>query len=337
MPSASRTGPRVAVVATASGGPAPLARLLESLAAQSAPPAAVVVADRTAGPDAAAVVAEHAGRLPVRRIASAGSVSAARNDGLAELGLYDRSAHARPSGIRVLESILAAEARGGGTATATLPETPDLLVFPDEGAWYAEDAFALAADAVARGCDAVSGRLLDPAGTPVRPAAGPDRRPLDARTVWTHAPGGACFFTAGYLRAVGGFDENLGPGGRSPWHSGAGTDLLLRGLRRGATVVYDPRVRVHERPAALDEAALRAEARHAARGTGRVHRRHYGGYACTRAIVRPLGTALLAAARGRWSETARHLHEAVGRAEGVYDVLLPAPAPPGAAVTRPAR
>ncbi|MGK5553711.1 glycosyltransferase family 2 protein, partial [Actinomadura kijaniata] len=166
---------------------------------------------------------------------------------------------------------------------------------------------------------------LDLVGEHQRPAR------VDARNVWTLARAGSCFFRASFLRATGGFDEGLGAGCDTPWQSGATADLLLRGLRAGSVLTHAPDIRVFEHDPDLPAAGTPghdARTRHVARGAGRVHRRHYGGYACARVIARPLGTAALAFVRGRRSEAAGHLHRSVGHLEGLTGALLPAPPPP---------
>ncbi|WP_153531690.1 glycosyltransferase family 2 protein [Actinomadura macrotermitis] len=316
MSSASSAGPRIAVVATAAGGPGPLDRLLLSLAAQTLPPAGVLVVDQDGDPAVAALVAERARTLPVRRVAAPPGIPAGRNAGLRELGLVDPAAGTPASGLGVLEAILAAEDVRPRPAAPLPPDAPDAVVFPGPAAWYPPEAFARAAEALAQGADVVSGRLLNAGEAPALRALGAG--PVDRRTVWTRTAAGTCFFTAGFLRAAGGFDEELGTG-RQPV---AEADLLLRGLRAGRTLVFDPRVRAWQDAAAAG-APSPAEARLAGRGTGRVYVRHYNGYHCMWLVLRPLAAAALAAARGRRPDAVRHLHKAAGRVEGLYGVLLP--------------
>uniref|UniRef100_UPI001A955928 glycosyltransferase family 2 protein n=1 Tax=Actinomadura roseirufa TaxID=2094049 RepID=UPI001A955928 len=204
-----------------------------------------------------------------------------------------------------------------------------VVAFPDDGTWYPPDALARAARTLAGGADVASGRLLATGGDRARWRFPDEPRPIDARTVWSHARTETCFFRADLLRATGGFDEGLGAGSGTPWQSGAETDLLLRALHSGRTLVYDPGIRVYEHDPAdakASDPAHRAKARHTARGTGRVYRRHYGAYTCARVVARPLGAAVLDAARGRLPDARRHLHRAIGRAEGMTGLLLPAPA-----------
>ncbi|MWK33874.1 glycosyltransferase [Actinomadura sp. J1-007] len=336
MSPAPSSGPRVAVVVATVGRPRLLDRLLLSLAGQTLPPADVVVVDRDPGPGTRVVVAERAALLPVRRLAlPAGTrpgLSAARNAGLAALDLAATSASAS-AGAALAARDGADEPSGtsgtGGTAVIER-DGPGIVVFADDDIWYQPDAFARAARAIGAGPDVVAGRLLASGRRPATAPIEDEPGPLDARTVWTHAPTGTCFFRAAFLAEVGGFDESLGIGCAAPWQSGAGPDLLLRGLRAGRELASDPDVRAYghnpEDRGASDR-GHRAKARHAARGAGRVHRRHCGAYACARAVVRPLAAVAVHTACGRWPMALRSLHVAVGRAEGMSGLLLPAPRP----------
>lgn len=286
--------PRIAIIITTIGRPVLLDRLLASLVGQTPGPCQIVVADQSTDPATADVVARWRDRLPVQRVTSARGASAGRNAALAALGDHD------------------------------------VVAFPDDDTIYAPDTIARAMKALAAGPDVVSGRLAAPDGGSAQLSFGAEPGPIDDRTVWTRALTETCFFRARFLRTVGEFDETLGIGCRTPWQSGAETDLLLRGLRAGLTIAYDPDLVVYEenpgdpRPA---DPAYRAKARHAARGTGRVYRRYYGPVRCASVVVRPLGAALLCAARGRGLDAAWYLHKALGRVEGITGLLLPAPRP----------
>ncbi|QXJ24494.1 glycosyltransferase family 2 protein [Actinomadura graeca] len=324
------TGPRIAVVITTTGRPRLLDRLLLSLAGQTLPPHEVVVVDQGTGPGAAAVVERRSDRLAIRRVASPGGASAGRNAGLTALGLLPE-----PSARPARTALAAARPRGpradGPAPAAVLSPPAGIVAFPDDDTWYPPDALARAARALAGGPDVVSGRLLASDGDRAQWRYADEPCPIDARTVWSHARTETCFFRADLLRTTGGFDEDLGVGCGTPWQSGAETDLLLRALKTGRTLTYDPGIRVYEHnPDEPDtsDPVHRARARHAARGAGRVYRRHYGVLTCTRVVARPIGDALLSAARGRVPDARRHLHKAVGRFEGMTGLLLKAPASP---------
>lgn len=285
------------------GRPGFLNDLLRSVHSQTLIPSEVIVVDQSSDDGTKRIVDTWADRLPVRRLTSARGASVGRNVGVAALGKYD------------------------------------FVAFPDDDTSYVPDTLARAAAVLSSDTSigAVSGRLV---GAPGRPAQlesfGDQRMRLDHRTVWTSAIEATCFFRRDFLGTVGGFDEDLGVGAASPWQSGEATDLLLRGLKAGWTVLFDPRIVVNEHNAdalSLDERAHRTKARRYARGTGRVFRRHYGPGAQIRIVLRPLAAAALTIACGRWTRTGWYLQRAIGRLEGLSGRLLPGPS--GSAPTRP--
>jgi glycosyltransferase involved in cell wall biosynthesis len=287
----------ITVIVTTIGRPRLLDRLLGSLAAQTLRPAEIVVADQSTDGEVAAVIERWRRELPVVRVASPRGASAGRNAALAA-----RSDRHQPAGY---------------------------LAFPDDDTVYPPDTLARAVKALeGGGADVISGRLVTLGGDAAQLAFGDTAARIDDRSVWTKALTETCFFRAAFIEEIGGFDEELGIGCRTPWQSGAETDLLLRGLRAGRTIAYDPDLVVSEdNPAdpAPSDPAYRAKARHAARGTGRVYRRHYGAARCAAVVGKPLAAALVRALQGRRAEAAWFLQKAIGRLEGLTGLLLPAP------------
>ena len=72
------------------------------------------------------------------------------------------------------------------------------------------------------------------------------------------------------------FDENMGVGATTPWHSDEGPDLALRLMENGVAGYYDPQVAVwHPRPVSrYDEKAIDRSYRYAC-GTGYFLRKHH--------------------------------------------------------------
>ncbi|MCO6008544.1 glycosyltransferase [Actinoallomurus purpureus] len=286
---------KFAVVVTTIGRPELLDHLLASIHAQTLRPSEVVVVDQSSDDGTRTVVASWADRLPVRRLTSARGASVGRNVGVAALG------------------------------------DCDFVAFPDDDTSYLPDTLAQAAAVLTRAPSAggVSGRSV---GTPGRPAQltsfGDRQMPLNHRTVWTSAIEHTVFLRRDFIRAVGGFDEDLGVGAASPWQSGEGTDLLLRGLKAGWTILFDPQIIIVEyNPDAPSpgERAYHIKARRYARGTGRVYRAHHGLGLRVRVVFRPLAAAALSIAGGRWALTIWYLQRAIGRIEGLTGLVLPGP------------
>ena len=83
------------------------------------------------------------------------------------------------------------------------------------------------------------------------------------------------FFEHSLVRNIGGFDGRLGVG---QWFgAGEETDIVLRALRAGATLVHEPQAGVHHRvdtPAAAVNRVARRSALLRARGTGAMYAKH---------------------------------------------------------------
>lgn len=223
------------------GRPA-LRRLLESVAASTLRPAAVAVANQSGRP---LDLRTDDLPFPVTVLTSSGGASAGRND-----------------------------------AVRALPPEVTVLAFPNDDSWYQPDTLPRVAAAMSAPAapDAVAGVLIDPQGP--RFVLPPLGTPLDRRTVW-RAIEPAMFLTREAFVRTGGYDATLGTGAGTPWSSGEGTDLLLRLLGLGGTVLSCPDVYVHgpgERRE-LGAQELRVKHRAYARGTGYVYRRH--GYPAT--------------------------------------------------------
>ncbi|HEY7179579.1 MAG TPA: glycosyltransferase family A protein [Gaiella sp.] len=125
---------------------------------------------------------------------------------------------------------------------AALPHLDaELVAFPDDDCSYAPDLLTRVAErfAVDSGLDGLSGRPEDRDGRVV------GRWPDDARrittdTVWHTANSHTIFLRRALVGRVGPFDESLGLGSGTPWSSGEEIDYLVRALRLGARIQYDP-------------------------------------------------------------------------------------------------
>jgi GT2 family glycosyltransferase len=116
-----------------------------------------------------------------------------------------------------------------------------LVAFPDDDCLYPPD---LLERVVRRfgsndGLDGLSGRAADVDGHAVgRWPSSPTQ--ITAHTVWHTANSHTMFLRRAIVERVGAFDESLGLGAGTPWSSGEETDFLVRALRLGARIEYDP-------------------------------------------------------------------------------------------------
>jgi hypothetical protein len=243
--------PRIALAVTTIGRPA-LVDLLLSAARSETPPVAVAIANQSGASLRLPTVALP---FPITVVPSSGGASAGRNHAVAALG-----------------------------------DEADVLGFPNDDSLLPPHLLGAvrAAFGTSPAPAAVACALREPPGD--RFVLPPPRTHLDRRSVW-RAIEPAMFVRTDALRAAGGFDERLGTGARTPWASGEGTDLLLRIMKAGGTVVSRPDLHVLGPGERRDLSARAFVAKHRgyARGTGYVYRVHrYSLPACLRLVVAPL-------------------------------------------------
>ena len=229
-----------------------LARFLDSVGTQSYPNVRVLVVDQNDDARLDAVVGERA--LPVERIRSREGLSRARN--------------------------------------AALPLVKaDLVAFPDDDCVYpagllARVAERLDADPTLAG---LTGRAEDACGESAS-SWDDEGAILTDDNLWNRAISVTIFLRRDVVVRVGPFDEELGLGSGRPWASGEEIDYVIRAVRAGARIEYDPSlVVVHdvrrddERVGARDGATV-----------GYLLRKHdYSNTSVARMFVRPLGGIVL--------------------------------------------
>lgn len=174
-----------------------------------------------------------------------------------------------------------------------------VVAWPDDDCTYPPSVLADAAEILAAhpDLDGITGRPVDPAGLPGGrwPA---DPRTITPETVWNLAISHTIFLRAATVRAVGPFDEQLGLGCERAWASGEEIELLVRALRGGAWLVYDPSLVVLHPVKQLTPEGDRALAWRDGASVGYILARHrFGMRTLARMVVRPVGGALLALGR----------------------------------------
>jgi GT2 family glycosyltransferase len=112
--------------------------------------------------------------------------------------------------------------------------------------------------------------------------------------LWNRAISFTIFLRRALVDRVGTFDERLGLGSSDPWSSGEEIDYLIRAIRGGARIEYDPSLVVlHD--VRVDDARI---AYRDGASVGYLLRKHqYPRWSVARMLLRPLGGIVVSLAR----------------------------------------
>lgn len=280
----------ISLVVATLGRVAEIGALFDSLLVQDTP-FEVILVDQNPDARLDALVADYAPRLPLRHLrAPRPHANAGRNLGLRH-------------------------ARG------------DLVAFPDDDCLLPPGTLArvrAAFDADA-GLTALTGPAAAPEGGLGSGRWNTRAGPITLQNVWTSVIEFNLWLRRDAALALGGLDENMGPGAR--FGSAEGNDLVCRALHAGMHARYDPALRVIHPDKRLTPEAVARAGRYGL-GLGFALRRHPVPLAVWAAFLyRPLGGAMLALARGRLLHARYYLASLAGRAQGLLARPLPWPAP----------
>ncbi len=119
--------------------------------------------------------------------------------------------------------------------------TADLVAFPDDDCLYPDDLLERVARRFGEdaGLGGLSGRPMAVDGTTAGRWPG-SRQAIGLDTVWHTANSHTIFLRRDVVDLVGIFDEALGLGSGTPWASGEEIDYVVRALRAGTRIEYDP-------------------------------------------------------------------------------------------------
>jgi glycosyltransferase involved in cell wall biosynthesis len=209
--------------------------------------------------------------------------------------------------------------------------TGDVVAFPDDDCWYDPDLLARVALMISAHPEwsGVTGREIVEPGF----ASGGrwDSRPgmITRRNIWRRAISFSIFLRRSATQSYQ-FDESLGVGSDTPWGAGEETDYLLRLIRDGHAIYYDPSIAIwHQGRSGPYTKLTYSKARRYAMGVGRVLRKNdYALSLVAPHIVRPAGGALLSLMRGNLDKARYHWSICTGRAGGWLSTPEPKPARP---------
>lgn len=194
----------------------------------------------------------------------------------------------------------------------------DLVAFPDDDCVYPDDLLAQVAGRFSARPDlhGLTGRTRGRRGDS-SPSWARGAGLLDAGTVWNRAAAGALFLRRQAVEEVGLFDEALGLGSGQAWSSAEEIDYLIRAVRAGFRIEYDPALTVIHEQRRRSPAALRQVGYRDGASVGYLLRKHrYPARTVARMLVRPTAGALLALARGDAATAGFHAATLLGRATG---------------------
>lgn len=190
----------------------------------------------------------------------------------------------------------------------------DLVAFPDDDCTYPPDLLERVARRFAEDAslDGLTGRAVDERG-PSSPSWERAAARLTRDNLWNRAISFTIFLRASVLEDVGSFDEQLGLGSDKPWSSGEEIEYLVRAVDHGRRIEYDPELVVfHD-----EKISPRGVGGRDGASIGYILRKH--GYPIAtvgKMLIRPLGGALVALARGDRERAGFHVATLRGRVRG---------------------
>jgi GT2 family glycosyltransferase len=119
--------------------------------------------------------------------------------------------------------------------------TADVIAFPDDDCVYPPGLLGRVAERFSSdsGLDGLTGKAEDESGRSADSwKAAPAR--LTDENLWNRAISFTIFLRRTIVERVGAFDERLGLGSKEPWSSAEEIDYLIRAVRCGARIEYDP-------------------------------------------------------------------------------------------------
>ncbi len=192
----------------------------------------------------------------------------------------------------------------------------DVVAFPDDDCVYPPDLLARVGARLAHetSLDGVSGKVADIDG---RSSASwkIDVALLTDDNLWNRVNSGAVFLRRELVESVGAFDERLGLGSAESWSSGEEIDYLIRAVRAGARIEYDPSLVVRH-AVRIDDShiGLRDGA-----SVGYLLRKHgYPARTVARMLMRPVGGAAASLAHRDRSRASYCAATVRGRIRGYF-------------------
>lgn len=195
--------------------------------------------------------------------------------------------------------------------------------FPDDDCWYPPELLQRVSDKLAKVplLDGLSVRITNQDGQALFGSRKVVRKAgfLNAYNIWLQMMTSTLFVRRKITTAIKGFDEQLGPGAPTIYQSGDETEYALRMLEEGFKIYYDPEITVYHPDTrnVYSEAAIK-KAYFYGCGAGRVIVMHsYPLWYKCNVLIRPLGGALISAAKLKLKKSHFHWNIFIGRLRGL--------------------
>jgi len=191
----------------------------------------------------------------------------------------------------------------------------DIVAFPDDDCWYGPGLLKQVVQFFDAhpDIDGLTGRVVNEEGRPLGGRWDANFGFINSFNIWRRQRSASTFLRKRVIRKVGDFDEHLGAGSGTFWGSGEETDYLLKALKLGFKIVYDPNLVVYH----PQDNATYHKALSYGRGMGYVLRKHrFPFWHLAYWECRSLGGLVLSLLKGNKNKASVYLGNLKGRIQG---------------------
>lgn len=196
----------------------------------------------------------------------------------------------------------------------------DIIAFPDDDCWYPPDTLEKVAFFFENHKeDGITGIPLSPEGRVLVNGFETKKCKVNMKNVWKAGISTAIFLKNRVVKTVGFYDESLGVGSGTPYGSGEETDYLIRALKMGFAITYDPSIKIihPDKEKEINEAQIISGFSYGA-GMGYVLKKHrYSWRFVLKMLIRASGGSVLAFMGGNKSLARKRLNSFRGRWYGI--------------------
>ena len=196
----------------------------------------------------------------------------------------------------------------------------NIVVTPDDDWWYPPELLATVKQWFDShpGYGGIFAGLRNEAGLPMLPKWPPDAGLCDKANVWDCTMTATAFLRRELVDAVGGFNEQLGPGPDTAFKACEDIDYCIRALETGARIYYDPAYVVYH-PDLSSSARLQDKTYSYAQAYGYVLRiHHYPLSFFLKRALRSLGGAIFSLFKADFDRCRLYLLRAAGQLRGYF-------------------